>query len=695
MTGELVRLERVAAADLPALLTGLWRAGREHVQVSIASAPVGQFAEAARTVRPLSVWKTLFDLAGYDVATEDFLADPAPAAGTAWNAAAHWAGISPFREDGDARRRTIGLRRRPAATPDPAWEREMLRTLGVRPASGIPPRALDPEAHLVFLVGTYQEFRQYHPLWSELPADAFTVLLRDGGADAGWTRRRGCMEAWLSLRGITWLAVPDVSRMPWERWPHAHRVLVAGADSNVFRSHVLNAAFVAAARGRGWRTVQLQHGIWPHADATAPMTMMSGLMLTWSGEFKRKLAEVVAWPDGSTAPRGCVEGTRFVTTGSPAFDRYTDAAWPRLEDLLGDWVARYRRRVLVATNLHWSQHRAGAPVNPAILDLARHHDDTLFIVKPHPTHDPDDAFLRACPPNVQVVDEFCCLFADLDSARLVLATDAVICTLSTVALEAAVAGRPFLVLDTGNPNRYEHVTPVAPDRLRSAYAALTEHPPDAQAFVDHYLGPGSVGRATRAVFDAIRSEIARPSVPSLAAEALAAFVPAVSAQGSEAFALEARIAEVESCLHAARAAHAQQAAELTALLAEAREREAWLRGLLRDKDAARSALRPVRVGLFGAAAAGVRWAAALGAEPGVHLHCFFDNDPARWGTIVAGLRVRQPTPAALDEVDLVVVSSVHAEAIGRQVAAAGHGARLVLDPGSLTTATAQAMRAVR
>ena len=45
-----------------------------------------------------------------------------------------------------------------------------------------------------------------------------------------------------------------------------------------------------------------------------------------------------------------------------------------------------------------------------------------------------------------------------------------------------------------------------------------------------------------------------------------------------------------------------------------------------------------------------------------------------------------PDGAALDSVDAVVVSSMHREAIARQVAALGHGHKLVLDYATIADA---------
>jgi hypothetical protein len=688
MSARAIDLASATADSLPEVLTGLWRSGCGRLDVSIACAPIGPHAEGAVTVRPISVWTNLITLSGFEIVSEHDDPEIETDAADGWSASQHWHRFDPFRSGARSARKTLVICRNGTARPDATKHEEMRRVLGARPGATLRPRALDQDSHLVFLVGTYQEFRQYQALWAVLPAHSFTVLLREGGADPGWIRRRRCMEAWLSARSMPWRAVADVSSVPWDVWPQRHRMFVVGADSNVFRSHLLNGAFVAAARYRGWKTVQLQHGIWPYADVIAPLTVMSELVLAWSSEFKKALNEIVTWPDGSRGLRGDIAGVRFDSVGCAAFDRYADAYWPRLEDLLGDWVTSFRRKVLVATNLHWSQHRAGELVNPAILDLARRHEDTLFIVKTHPAHDPDDAFVRACPRNVQVLDEFCCLFADLDSARLVLAVDAVISTLSTVALEAAVARRPFLVIDTGNPNGYEHVETVPPERLPDAYAALFERSPDADAFVSHYIASGSVGRAARNVIEAMARELARPAGLAPNAASLRAFTELASTQAVEAFAQQARIDALED-RHIELDAAIRDQQELHR---RERRRVECLRDALvhRDADRLTGLSRPARIALFGASAAGTRDVARLSGHAGVRIECLFDNDPSRWNTSVAGVRVRKPDAPAFAAVDFIVISSVHVEEIARQVIDAGHGKRVVPDVDALLDALALA-----
>ena len=500
-------LERVSPVEIPNVLRTLRAFGPPAVRVSVDCAPAGQFNYGYQTVRPPSTWRALFELAGFEVAGETRAAPPAQPGGDLWSTRNHWARFNPFREDDPAALRVFALRHA-ASAPDAGVA--MNRILGNRPRVPVPPTLDGVRGHLTFLVGTYQEFRQFLPLWTALDPGRFTVLLRDEQQDAAWPLRQKCIESWCATRDIRLLHVRRTSDVDWGRSRGDGCVLVAGADSTAFPSHVLNAAFITTARAHGWATVQLQHGIWPYASVPAPIGMASELVLTWSSEFEQSLRTEVAWADGTRGPRAVLDDTRFATAGCPLFDRYADGTAPSLADLLGAWVSRYRHAVLVATNLHWSEHRHPDDANDSVLAAAAVMPDTLFIVKPHPVHDPGEGFLARCPRNVLVLDEFCCLFAGLDSALLVRATDAVVATLSTVALEAALAGRPFVIIDTGNPNTYEHVPTVAPRDLVGHLATLLSLPRDRQAFRDHYFDVARLGHGTSHVLTHLALEMSGP-----------------------------------------------------------------------------------------------------------------------------------------------------------------------------------------
>jgi len=93
---------------------------------------------------------------------------------------------------------------------------------------------------------------------------------------------------------------------------------------------------------------------------------------------------------------------------------------------------------------------------------------------------------------------------------------------------------------------------------------------------------------------------------------------------------------------------------------------------------------PLRTALFGASSAGRASAARWRGTPGIQVQCFLDNDPAKWLQELDGIQVLKPDVGALDALDLIIPTSIHAAAIVQQVTQAGYGHTLVLDVEELT-----------
>ena len=644
-----------AVADAVSALAA--RLGAPH-WVTIDPAPDGD--ASSRTVRPLSAWRRIFAAAGLEILDERESPEGDEHSTAPW-LRQRWQLARPFRDRDDRAPRSFHLGRRSRAVQAEHGSGAIRTLLGVPPPIAAPAPLVDGSTHTVFLVGTYQEFRQYIPLWAQMPRHSFSVIQRVGAASTdGAVRRDAAIRTWLSARGIAAQAVTAVEHVDWSCWPHPRRVFVCGADSTAYDVHIWNAAVVIAAARHGFATLQLQHGIWPYADLRAPMTLLSDTVLTWSGEFEAALGMNVRWPDGSVAPRAVIGGTQFRAVGCPLFDAYVEASPPPLEHLLGDWVSGYRHRVLAATNLHWSQHSRGALVNPALLDAARRMRDTLFILKPHPAHDVDDDLLKSCPANVVVLDELCCLAADLDSPRLVRAVDAVVATQSTILLEAALAGKPFVAIDTGNPNHYAHVTLTAPDDVGRAIARVVSSAPDAADFRDHYFDTSLRGSGTRGVLATIAT-VPMPGQrlsPSKTDVALARIADRASAYAAELVTARARIERLES------------------ELAQARRRELDLRTQLL---LAPRKERRTRVALYGASTAGRECLQAMRAVDHLEPCAFFDSDASQWTRVIDTLPVLEPTEEAIRSVDVVVISSSSVDAIADRLRRAGAEDRIVLD----------------
>jgi FlaA1/EpsC-like NDP-sugar epimerase len=91
----------------------------------------------------------------------------------------------------------------------------------------------------------------------------------------------------------------------------------------------------------------------------------------------------------------------------------------------------------------------------------------------------------------------------------------------------------------------------------------------------------------------------------------------------------------------------------------------------------------LRVAVFGAGAAGLRAWESLTAHAGVEIVTFVDNDRQRWGTAFLGVPVVSPAEAARATVDFVLVASVHATAIIRQLLSLGVPAAQIATPAML------------
>jgi hypothetical protein len=142
--------------------------------------------------------------------------------------------------------------------------------------------------------------------------------------------------------------------------------------------------------------------------------------------------------------RMLVEGGRdpgdIVVTGNPAFDTLADQAHRRAALRLREQMGWNGRRVIT-----WiSQLEPGDPGLPRRVDrelasLVERHPDWRLVVRPHPSEQalPNEAFperahvSRQCEPL----------------PALLLASDAVIVICSTVGVEAALLGRPVVLLD--------------------------------------------------------------------------------------------------------------------------------------------------------------------------------------------------------------------------------------------------------
>lgn len=494
-------LARLGRSDLPSALKTLHRIANRLVLVSLHTAPSRNANRYHPTLVPLPVWKRALEIAGFRIVDDRVFGGSCPLRRSiAQGAERHaWELLDPFRDASEDHQACLLLEK-----IEPALEGEQvtaqLRSLfRVRQSQPVTGDLASTDWH--FLLGHIQDFSLFQPFWDALPAERIRVWIRRGPDRMVPESRGQAIEAYLASRGIAFRNVRETTDTDWAQPSPNRRLLLSAAESSAGVSHLLTSAFVAEAAYQGLPTFLLQHGIWVE-DFPNPVAFASSHILSWSTEHEACFRQPSQHRQG---PRGSLDGTAFSSTGCPKFDPYTGSQPVRLETIFGDWVSTFRRTVLCTTNLHWPQHKMSkADYYAALFQAASRDPETLFVIKLHPMEEPDEEILVASPRNVVHLPELAAWFLDLRTTDLVRAADVVVTTLSTVALEAGLAGRPLIVLDTGNRYTYEGIALHPLENL----AQLLEQPEPAPArFVEHYYDTERLGNALDTCLNAITARL--------------------------------------------------------------------------------------------------------------------------------------------------------------------------------------------
>jgi hypothetical protein len=155
-------------------------------------------------------------------------------------------------------------------------------------------------------------------------------------------------------------------------------------------------------------------------------------------------------------------------------------------------------------------------MDDALLRIAERHPDWLFLFKTHPSY-PERFLLRdALPANAAVITDPALLVLDCPFQSLLSGADALIATLSTSLLDAAVADVPVIAVDTAHPSRYRHLRLHQAEEVRLPESAATS-----DAFRHHYLAEGTLGNASASLLREI-PRLREAAAPSPAHEGWAA-----------------------------------------------------------------------------------------------------------------------------------------------------------------------------
>lgn len=508
LTSCLCTLPGLGRDQVSSALWNLREICQEYLLISVETDPSNDYNRQHQTVIPKRAWLRLVEALGFEVESlsewTDFTQPNSDTAGGDTWSVMHWKKLNPFRDPASGKTTCLLLKKK--ADLDTSFEQFDLFARTILGAESRKRTDLPKNTRFTFLLGHYQEFLLFQPFFDQIPQDQFRVLIRGGAYRTLEERRLQSILAYLDARKINYEFLTSIDQVEWQTSDSTKEVLITAVDSTATKNHLINSAILECARAAGIPTFQLQHGLWPHAEFPDTHTVFCDHLLAWSEDCQKPFhLDLENQAETNTPPR---HSMHYV--GCPRFDAYADRERVDIADLLGEWATKFDQSVVVATNLHWPLHSQGSEVLPQLFQTAREMPRTLFICKMHPVHDYDDQTFAKMPPNVVVIDEFVSLYAELSTPRLINACDAVICTLSTVVLEAALAGKPFAILETGNPNHFEGTETVPIANMTEALTSLLKHDESNAKhdhFVQHYYCVPNNGTSMSSVIQVISNVI--------------------------------------------------------------------------------------------------------------------------------------------------------------------------------------------
>ncbi|MCZ3380156.1 MULTISPECIES: hypothetical protein [Rhizobium] len=485
-------LEHIDIEDVSNALWNLHTIIGNLAVVSVSTRPSSRGNKYHSTVLPLSTWKYLFELSGFEIVDPHFCSEgrrilPPTSNDPLLGLVSHWAQADIFKDrlDGEPTYLLLRKAKRPTdkesrlikidAVLDIAYRKEKRLAFHERRLQAI---ALN--------IGHFQDFLTLRPLLDIIPRGQCSALIR---GDELQSDEMSMIVGHFERNGIPIIIYRTVAEIDWRGL--SVRTLVSGSESTAAVSHALNAQVIEAAKLWGVKTVLLQHGIWIEPMQDREINFASDTILAWGAEHER-FSSGKHSAAGISRSYSALNNGRFKAAGSPKFhDSLLQTNSDVLRWRLGIDISNYSEHVLLGTNLKWAQHHdERLHILAGIRRMIQSNPEKLFIVKPHPSERHSEyAELRA--DNTLVLDDILLGCLDLSVSRLLGGIATVVSSLSTLLLDGAVLGRRCIQYDTGNRLHYELCKPISVNDLHLAIKNPLAASLSSKDFASYYNDAGN------------------------------------------------------------------------------------------------------------------------------------------------------------------------------------------------------------
>jgi hypothetical protein len=319
--------------------------------------------------------------------------------------------------------------------------------------------------HICFNLGFAPDWAHVRPFLDVLPRSQVEFVIRKTYFSPF---HLDAIIGFLTRMGIKHRLFESPGELAWDKL--AGTTFISASESTANSPHVQSHHAVAVARLHGCRTITLQHGIWPGAMKGRIVTYASEHLLNWTSEEETALTQGRHRILEADVPWGVFHPGQVKTIGSA---RYADQLLPPGEDAiefrLGIDRNRFDRVVLLGSkNLksHGYENLTDGFYGK-LRCLIESRPATLFLLRPHP-FDEIDPFVELKADNVRLLDDACCIMADIQLNRVIPHVDLVATPISTLAVDGAVSSKPVYIYATDRPLVYKGAKPRAFEDLVAA-----------------------------------------------------------------------------------------------------------------------------------------------------------------------------------------------------------------------------------
>jgi hypothetical protein len=594
-------LERMDIEDVYAAVRNLRAVccDRGHLIASISTRPSSADNKFHATILPKPTWLEIFKTVGF-VVDEESIFDSARAVRRecpdvdGLRLVSYWAKCDLFRHIGQGEPGYVLLSAADVEADSEDARRECVEArldIGCRRAKreqfnaalGAVAEANSPMLRVGLSIHLLQEFILYRPLLDVLPREAVVVLVRTPTVDSD---ALSLMRGFFDRCGVQAIFYEQCHQIGWHEL--GLKLLLTGLESNVNRWHMLARQIVEAAKLHGIHTIQMQHGIWVEQLPQRLIDFGSETIWSWGESYERFIHGSCVRLAGKAVQAQSRPWQRYQPVGSPKFvDMRLAASRDLLRWRLGVDVSRYRAVALVGTNLNWHRHGPAAQtVRERLVRVMRAMPDVFFVVKLHPNERVPGA-LELAQSNALVLDDILMGVLDMHVARLIAAVDVVISSLSTLLLDAAIAGKPCIQYDTGNDLSYDGVASVEIEQLPQLLMNIPALPVN-QALVKAY------GEAADQPFYAHLARMLADAAPSVSDAVRKEIEADAASQYSAACEVEAFMGETQQLQNVTQTLRADLAVQTArADTAESNANQASARAVAAESEASQATARAI------------------------------------------------------------------------------------------------------